>query len=558
MLPAKTDQPYQLLWTFRPETARNRNDAAARHSHIFRIRPVLLLLKNMMRFLFPLVIICLCVSFFRLSSVTLFDVDEAVFAEASKEMIENNDWLTPTYNAEIRYDKPILFYWLMAASYKMFGINEFAARFPSALSASVLALALFFFARHSRNEQYALFASISFVVSFYFFVYSHSSVTDMTLTLFISLSLFSFYLSEEDGGKPMYLYGFYLFSALAFLTKGLIGIAFPFGVAITYMFFIERWQGVRKVFSLRGIVLFFVVGAPWYLAQLLIHGQEFVEQFFVKHHFKRYLDVISGHRGPFYYYIPVFIIGLFPWSIFLPLGIRNAIKSRERLILFGLVWFGFIFVFFSLSTTKLPNYILPATPAASLIIASGIMQYNKRWWRSSNVFLALLCLLMGTGLLISRSYLLQYGITDVSWVFAIASIIIIMGLFYIYSAYADRLFFWPMSALMLLLLLGLSVTALPLASDYLQGALHRYSLYAKMKLHEDQRIIVYGINNPSIVFYSGHKIMHTGSRDDVKAALMHDGKPFIAITKIRKVDDLRELGFTVIESDKKYALLEKK
>jgi len=510
------------------------------------------------RFLFIAIIISISVSFFRLGSVKLFDVDEAVFAEATKEMIANNNWITPTYNGVNRYDKPILIYWLMAASYKFFGINEFGARFPSAITSCILALSIFLFSKYFQDEKYALCAAISFVLSLYYLVYSHSSVTDMTLTLFISLSLFSFYVSREHEGKPLYIYGFYLFSALAFLTKGLIGIAFPFGIAITYMFLTDRWRGIKKVFNLKGMILFFVVSAPWYISQYAVNGQEFIDQFFIKHHFKRYLGVISGHKGPFYYYIPALIAGLFPWSMFLPAGLRNAIKTKDRFFLFALVWFVFIFAFFSFSTTKLPNYLLPAVPAACLLIASGMTKYSKRWWQFSNTASAVISFSIGIALLISRSYLFTYGISDLNWIFVPASITIAMGILFLYSSYAGKSFYFVMSALMIAFLLMLSIKAVPIAGDYLQGSLYRYSLYAKTKLHEDQKIIAYGINNPSIVFYSDRKIINAGNKDDVKATLMKNGEYSIAITKTRKIEDLKDLGFKVIESDEKYALLEKK
>ena len=115
-----------------------------------------------------------------------------------------------------------------------------------------------------------------------------------------------------------------------------------------------------------------------------------------------------------------------------------------------------------------------------------------------------------------------------------------------------------MSALMIALLLTLSIKAIPIAGDYLQGTLYRYSLYAKTRLPEDQRIITYGINNPSIVFYSDRKIINAGNKNDVKAALMKNGEYSIAIAKTKKAEDLIDLGFKVIESDEKYALLEKK
>jgi 4-amino-4-deoxy-L-arabinose transferase-like glycosyltransferase len=175
----------------------------------------------MYRLFIPLIILTVFISFFNLGSFTLFDVDEAVFSTATREMIESGDWITPTYNGENRYDKPILFYWLVAASYKMFGINEFGARFPSALAATGLIIAIFFFIRYVRDDTYAFYTAIASALSIYFLAYSHAAVTDMSLTLFISLSLFSFYLwiyGETTSGTKnnMYLYGFYLFSALAF------------------------------------------------------------------------------------------------------------------------------------------------------------------------------------------------------------------------------------------------------------------------------------------------------------------------------------------------------
>src|SRR5512135_506942 len=190
--------------------------------------------------LFPIIIAAaLFLSLFRLGAPKLFDVDEAVFSEATREMVISQDWITPTYNGENRYDKPILFYWLMAASYKTFGINEFSARFPSALSAFFLCLALFLFVRHFRGPHEASLAAIAFALSLYFVAYSHAAVTDMALTLFIALSLMSFYLSvagERTSKTSLwYTYGFYLFSALAFLTKGLIGILFPFGIAASFL-----------------------------------------------------------------------------------------------------------------------------------------------------------------------------------------------------------------------------------------------------------------------------------------------------------------------------------
>ena len=524
--------------------------------------------------------VALFLCFFRLGAVTLFDVDEAVFAQATKEMVVSNNWITPTYDGENRYDKPILFYWLMAASYKIFGISEFAARFPSAISAFLLSLAVFLFAKRFGGEQRAFYATIPLVLSPYFLVYSHAAVTDMALTLLITLSLFSFYISvaTEDGGpgaesplrKPdRYIYGFYAFSALAFLTKGLIGILFPFGIALIFVVMAGGFSGIKKVFHLKGLALFIVISAPWYIAEFAINGREFFDQFIIKHHFKRYMDVISGHSGPIYYYFPALIVGLMPWIFFLPGGIRKIFSrsggrqaadkpsfiSRSPLGLFALIWFSFIFVFFSISTTKLPNYILPSVPALSLLISSGMTGEDK-WLRFENISLAAMMILAGVASLISLKYLHELGISGASWVVAAALALFAMGSVGLSAFFTKKRFYGALSLFMLVFLTLLSVKATPLASDYLQKTLYQYSLYAKQRLHDDEKIITLGINNPSIVFYSGHRVVRTGNIRDLTPLLTQE-KRLLIISTTEEIEMLQGLGFTLLEKDRKYALLER-
>jgi 4-amino-4-deoxy-L-arabinose transferase-like glycosyltransferase len=522
----------------------------------------------MTRFLLPVVATALLISFFALGSFTLFDVDEAVFSQATKEMVESGNWITPTYNGENRYDKPILFYWLMGASYKAFGINEFAARFPSAISGFLLCLAVFFFVRHFRDERKALYAAFPFALSPYFLVYTHAAVTDMALTLFITLSLFSFFLSlERRAGAAKYTFGFYLFSALAFLTKGLIGILFPFGIACAYLLSTEGIKGVKRMLSVRGILLFLLLSAPWYGAQLFINGQEFVQQFFFKHHFKRYTGVISGHKGPIYYYVPVLLIGLLPWVVFLPAGITHAFRNllpqkkglsrspEGDLSLFAFLWFAFVVIFFSLSTTKLPNYILPAIPAASLLISFGMTE-EERWKKYAHMGIAVMTLAAGIAFLISGRYLVRFGISDTGWTFVASLALFAMATMSIFALLTKKGLYGFISVLTGIFLLLLSAKALPLANRALQGTLHKYSLYAKSRLGADERIITYGINNPSIVFYSEHKIVKVGRGEELAALLSQGGRLFI-ISKAKEIEGLSKAGFHLLEEDGKYAILER-
>jgi 4-amino-4-deoxy-L-arabinose transferase-like glycosyltransferase len=516
----------------------------------------------MHRALFLVIAVAIAVSFFRLGRATLFDVDEAVFAQATSEMVQSGDWITPTYNGINRYDKPILFYWLMAASYGVFGVNEFGARFPSAAAAFLLALAIFLFVRRVMDRRRAAYASLSAVLSLYFLVYSHAAITDMVLTLFITLSLFSFYLSVEgegEGGrrKRAFVYGFYFFSALAFLTKGLIGILFPFGIAAVYAVVSGGPGGVRRVFSLKGAALFLAVSAPWYIAEYSANGMEFIGQFFIKHHFRRYLGVISGHRGPIYYYLPVLLLGLFPWVAFLPAGIRNALRRRKGPEAFAFVWFCFVVAFFSLSTTKLPNYTLPAVAAASVVIASGMADGGAKWQRVSNITLAALSALMCALFAVSGRYLSGYGVADVGWTLLLAGLMAVLVFSGLLAARAGRSLHGVTAGVAAIFLLVLSVKAVPMANGRLQGALYEYSLYARDNLPRGQRIVVRGINNPSILFYSGHKVVDSEERDN-RAAPSRQGSHAIAITKDRYISSFEGEGFNLLKSRDGYALLERK
>jgi len=511
----------------------------------------------MNRYLLPIIAVALFLSLFRLGAPHLFDVDEAVFSEATREMVLDHNWITPTYNGENRYDKPILFYWLMAASYSCFGINEFGARFPSAVSSVLLVSAIFLFTNRFKGRGPAALAALSAALSVYFLVYSRAAVTDMALALFISLSLFSFYLSTVRTDRRVFIYAFYLFSALAFLTKGLIGILFPFGIAIAYSALTSGFKGVRRVFHLGGILLFSAVSAPWYLTQVFINGREFIDQFFIKHHFRRYTGVISGHKGPFYYYIPVMIIGLFHWISFLPAGIRNTFKEKDRLDLFAFVWFAFVFLFFSLSTTKLPNYILPALPALCLLIGSGLSVRDERWRRYSLLAMGVLSALLGGALLVATYYLPKLAVPDSGWLYIAAAAAMVIAVFCVYASAAKKSFFVPVAVLTAVFLVVLVSGALPLASTYLQGTLHKYSVFARDRLGPSGRLVTYGINNPSVAFYSRHRM--TALRTPAEIGTMAEkGGTLIVITKAEDAASFAGQGLTLIDKDNRYAILEKK
>ena len=530
------------------------------------------------RYLFLVIFISVFLSFFRLGSVTLFDVDEAVFAEATKEMVQNNDWITPTYNGKERYDKPILFYWLMAASYEVFGISEFSARLVSALSGVLLSISVFLFLREFYDDRRAFYASLSLSLSVFFLIYSHAAVTDMTLTLFITLSLFSFYLSIKKDRR--YIYAFYFFSALAFLTKGLIGIVFPFGIGLIYLLMAEGPRAFRKIFVPGAIILFLIVSLPWYIMETMINGHEFIQNFFIKHHFMRYTEVISGHRGPVFYYFPVLVVGLFPWIGFLPAGIRSIFREpgalkkfrnygnlMDNLGLFACIWLGFIVVFFSFSTTKLPNYILPAVPAAAILISGGMVMQGKSAGsgklsrrflgrKAADIIIAVMAIALGVAFLVSGKYLPATGISDTVWMTILGLLMLAMACLSLLALFMKRELYGFMAVCMVIFLFLISVEVVPAVSAHLQGTLYRYSVYAGEEAEKGRGIITYKLNYPSIVFYADHKIIDARNMARL-LPYIKDGGKFVAITKAGDADELKGLGFKLLEKDGRYALLER-
>lgn len=308
--------------------------------------------------------------------------------------------------------------------------------------------------------------------------------------------------------------------------------------------------------SLKGIVLFLLVGAPWYTAQFVINGREFFDEFIVKHHFRRYTEMNSGHRGPFFYYLLTLLAGLFPWIVFLPSGVRDALRGKHKPLLFSMLWFLFVVVFFSISSTKLPNYVLPAVPALCILIASGISGGERSWDRNSKLCLTLLSLMAGIAFAVSRGYLLRAGIADVEWALLLSLSSGLMTVLALYSAFSRKNIFIPAAVIMAVSLVVVLTKGLPIAGEKLQGDLHRYSLLAGERLKGDERIITFKINNPSIVFYSGHNVARVNSREELMPLLAIKGR-LISITKVSDAKVLEEAGFRVLERSESYAVLER-
>jgi len=310
--------------------------------------------------------------FLFLGRIGLIEPDEGRYSEIPREMLEKGDFLTPTLNYVHYFEKPPLHYWLNALSFKLFGLNEFAARFSSALAGLLTLLLVYHTARTLFGRREAILSAFILGTSTGFLVQSRINLTDMTLTFFLSAALCSFILAvEETGKRTLYCYLFFLFSACAVLTKGLIGLLFPGAIPIFYLLATGRWHLLKEMGLAGGMVLFLALTAPWFVLVSLANP-EFARFFFIHEHFERYLSRVHGRYQPFWYFVPILLLTMFPWSIYVMRAIRQAIAGRQRQqgasLLYLLLWAATIFLFFSLSSSKLIPYILPVFPPLAILM----------------------------------------------------------------------------------------------------------------------------------------------------------------------------------------------
>jgi 4-amino-4-deoxy-L-arabinose transferase-like glycosyltransferase len=333
--------------------------------------------------------------FVGLSRAPLFDVDEGAFSQATLEMFQRGDFLSTTLNGEPRHDKPILVYWLQAASVAALGPGELALRLPSALCATLWALLTFLFARRFFDTPRALLAAVMLSTSLGVYIIGRAATADALLNCLIAATMFAAWLHLHTGRRG-WLYATHAAIGLGFLAKGPVAILIPFAVTLLFCLLrrdLRTWA--RAVFDWRGLALFALIALPWYAAILQREGWAFVEGFFFKHNLRRFGGTLQGHAGSLLYYFPILIAWTLPYTaLLLPVAGRLKEVWRDDLQLYLLLWFAFVFVFFSLSGTKLPHYVLYGITGLMLLMAAHAPALRLRFWALLPALLLFVTLLL--------------------------------------------------------------------------------------------------------------------------------------------------------------------
>jgi 4-amino-4-deoxy-L-arabinose transferase-like glycosyltransferase len=339
--------------------------------------------------LFLLAVVAGALFSFMLGNRALSVPDEARYTEIPREMVVTGDYLTPRLNGVKYFEKPVLFYWLEALSIKLFGLRECTLRLWPATFALFGCLAVAVAGARLYGRLSGMLAAAVLATSPLYYALGRAIILDMPVSVLLTIALLSFLIGthEPPGVKRrLSMWSFYAFSALAVLTKGLIGILIPGMVIGAWIVLMNEWRTLKTMYLPTGTALFLLIAAPWHI-MVGRANPEFFHFYFIQEHVLRYLTKMHGRYQPAWFFIPIVLLGLFPWSAFLVQAIRYNLPStwRERYehrdAVFLVLWAGIVFLFFSASSSKLVPYILPVFPPLSLLIG----RHYADFWRRSDV-----------------------------------------------------------------------------------------------------------------------------------------------------------------------------
>lgn len=456
---------------------------------------------------FFVAIAILCIA--HIGSYHLIDMDEGRYHRIPVEMVLSGDYVTPTFEYMPYFEKPIFQYWVTAVVMNLFGIHEFAGRVLPALTGFGNVVLSYILGKAMYNRRTALLAAIVTATSALNLIVASIGVLDMALTFFVNACIVSFCLMERSGNKR-YLLIFYASMGLGMLTKGLIAVVFPFGILFWYVALTKKWRYYGKLWYLPGILLCLIIAVPWYYL-VCQRNPDFFYFFFIREHFLRFATQMHERFHPWYYFVPVLLGGLMPWTGFLltffsKRGIfRHTLSKRNRQdILLLSLWAGLIYVFYSISDSKLPTYIMPCWVPLSILLAASLERCRREgtWLCHSfavNNTLCLLFMVAGLVYISKTNYLTVQRFIENG---AVMSVSLFIG-----TIVAMVIWWKKRNFVTVFLVLSVMAYGFGIGAHQIQGQIHDHqSAYyvsqdIKARHEEDATIIMYGRFMPGLVYY---------------------------------------------------------
>lgn len=465
-----------------------------------------------------------------IGSYHLIDLDEGRYHRVAMEMVLSGDYITPHFDYMPYFEKPIFQYWVTALSMELFGIREFTGRILPALTGLGNVFLAFWLAKTMYNRRTGLLAAVIVATSALQLIVASIGVMDMALTFFIDACLVSFYVFERTENKK-YLLVFYAAMGFGMLTKGLIAIVFPVGILFWYALLIKRPRLFLKLLYLPGIILFLVIAVPWYYL-VCQKNPDFFYFFFIREHFLRFATKMHERFHPWYYFVPVLIAGLMPWTGFVATffskdGIfrkPGSLRHKRDLLLLAL-WAGLIYVFYSISDSKLPTYILPCWLPLSVLLAASIERCRQegRWLGHSFLINAILCLLFTAA---GIAYLMHTDFLTVAD-FLTHGGLLIASLF-VGTLAAAWVWHRKKDFLSVLVILSVMAYGFGLGAHQVQGQIHDHQTaytvsqdIRSLNVPDSTPIIMYGSFMPGLVYYLDRPIAAGNFMGELEFGIHH-------------------------------------
>jgi 4-amino-4-deoxy-L-arabinose transferase-like glycosyltransferase len=326
---------------------------------------------------------CTFLFFYGLGAFGLIGADEPRYAQVAREMLERRDWITPVLGGHPWLEKPPLYYWQAMLAYSIFGVSDTAARIPSAVDGTLLVVAVYFFFRRFRRgiaiDAALITASCAGIIG-----YARAASMDMPLTATFAVGMLAWWTWQATENR-LYLAGFYVCMALGMLAKGPVAPFLAAVIITVFAYLARQWRLLFRTLWLPGIALFSGVALPWYFAAQM-RNPEFFREFIVEHNLARFSTNLYHHPEPFWFYIPVVALAIVPWIVYVVAACVESVRvwwserkavsddSELQFRIFAFVWLFVPVVFFSLSRSKLPGYILPSVPAAAVLLADCLLR----------------------------------------------------------------------------------------------------------------------------------------------------------------------------------------
>ena len=487
--------------------------------------------KHRHTILILLLALCGVVFLFGLGRVGLLGPDEPRYAEVAREMFLSGDFISPRLCGCLWLEKPALLYWLSAAAYRLFGVNEYAARLPSAFAATTTVISLFYALRRAGLERAAPWAALVLATSAIFIGYARALTPDMLLAAAVTVALLAGYLWTTASARAQTGWWLVMSAAtgVAVLAKGLVGLVLIVPVLLFYLAVSGKLKRLEWRLFIEGLAVFLAVASVWYLPVTVKHGWAFLDEFFYKQHFSRYLTNLYHHPQPVYFFPIIAMAGVMPWTGFLVpavgrlRGLSPRINAEDSLIALAWVWVAWPVVFFSLSVSKLPGYILPVFPALAIIVGAEVSRFwsgeRKKSQKAAAWMTAILLATIGVAFIVYTNRQLnglsgwRAALCGVPAVLALATVILL-------AAKRARALVIGTAGVMGSLIVAAVVLLSPVLTE--RATMKSFSLETAELLLPGERIAFFVKSEYAPVFYAEGRVVCGVGEFDVLNALNED------------------------------------